>query len=121
MTPKHKVLLKFPKAHAYQHGYRHYVTQTKESGIVLGTANSRKLAWELASRSAAVTGVLDRSDDYVPADIIAGDHALATHCETYLCTECSMPREHRMARITQSIADYREHHVTRARRGQRPE
>ncbi len=52
MTPKQKVPKKFPKAHAYYHapGYRHYVTQTKGSGVVLGTANSRKLAWEMAAR-----------------------------------------------------------------------
>lgn len=57
----------------------------------------------------------------MPADIIEGDRALATHCETFLCTECEMTREDRMKRITQSIADYRECHATRARKGQRPE
>lgn len=67
MTPKQKVLRKFPKAHAYLHGqYWHYVTQTRESGIVLGCATSRKGAWADAAQSSDVTGATDLADEGAP-------------------------------------------------------
>lgn len=51
MTPKQRVLKKYPKAHAYKHGlYWHYVTKTRESGVVLGCANSRRSAWASAAQ-----------------------------------------------------------------------
>lgn len=53
-------------------------------------------------------------DEYQPADIIEGDRTLATHCETFLLYG-EMKQEDRVARITQSIADYREHHAAKAR------
>lgn len=53
-------------------------------------------------------------DEYQPADIIEGDRTLATHCETFLLFG-EMKQEDRMARITQSIADYRERHAAQAR------
>lgn len=57
---------------------------------------------------------MDDENQYQPAEIIDGDRALATHCETFL-TYGEMKQEDRMARITQSIADYREHHEAKAR------
>lgn len=58
---------------------------------------------------------MNEENQYIPADVTEGDRTLATHCETFLCTECEMSRADRMARITQSIADYREHHAAKAR------
>lgn len=80
--------------------------------------HAARVAWRLGGPAKPVVDAAP--EVYVPADII-GDRVLATHCETYLCTECEMSREDRMKRITQSIADYRECHATRARKGQRPE
>lgn len=57
---------------------------------------------------------MNDENEYIPAGIIEGDRTLATHCETFLLFG-EMKQEDRMARITQSIADYREHHAARAR------
>jgi hypothetical protein len=54
MTPKQKVLKKFPKAHSYRWGLprRYYVTETRESGVVIATSEkSFRDAWAQAAHA----------------------------------------------------------------------
>lgn len=62
MTPKKRVLKAFPKAHAYTMPTtgRHYVTQTRASGIVLAFSDkSRRDAWRWAAEFAADKKVIN--------------------------------------------------------------